>query len=101
MVTRLGFVGLTEKDFDYISSYEISHHSKPNPKYFQEILDNNNLKADEVIMFGNSESEDYEPATVCGIECYLIGYCISLKSDKTPRQPLTYEQAIQKIKQLV
>lgn len=101
MVTRLGFVGLTEKDFDYISSYENSHYSKPNPKFYQEILDNNNLKADEVIMFGNSESEDYEPATACGIKCYLVGDCISLKSDKTPCQPLTYEQAIQKIKQLV
>lgn len=37
MVTRLGFVGLTEKDFDYISGYEISHYSKPNPKFYQEI----------------------------------------------------------------
>lgn len=91
MVTRLVFVGLTEKDFDYISGYEISHYSKPNPKFYQEILDNNNLKADEVIMFGNSESEYLEPATTCGIKCYLVGNCISLKKENSTFNILTYE----------
>lgn len=95
MVTRLGFVRLAEKDFDYISGYEVSHYSKPNPKFYQEILDSNDLKANEVIMFGNSESEDYEPATACGIKCYLVGDCISLKSENAFCEVLTYEQIIE------
>ncbi|MGN0798230.1 MAG: HAD family hydrolase [Christensenellales bacterium] len=100
MVARLGFVGLTEKDFDYISGYEISHYSKPNPKFYQEILDNNNLKADEVIMFGNSESEDYEPATACGIKCYLVGDCVSLKNENSTLNILTFEQVVEMIKSI-
>ncbi len=72
MVTRAGFVGLGEQDFDYITSYENSHYSKPNPKYFEEILKINNLKPDEVILFGNSQEEDIQPATSIGIKSYLV-----------------------------
>ncbi len=72
MVTRMGFVNLKESDFDYISSYENSHYSKPNPIYFKEILDNNGLAPDEVILFGNSEVEDIEPAMSLGIRAVLV-----------------------------
>lgn len=72
MITRMGFVDLNEKDFDYISSYENSHYSKPNPKYYLEILEANGLLASEVIMFGNSEIEDGEAASSAGIKTYIV-----------------------------
>lgn len=72
MLTRMGFIGLKSDDFDYITSYENSHYAKPNPKYYEEILQKNNLLASEVIFFGNSEKEDYIPATSIGINTYLI-----------------------------
>lgn len=72
MITRLGFIGLNEDDFDYITSYETSHYAKPNPLYFKEILEVNNLNPEEVIMFGNSEKEDCEPASSIGIKAYLV-----------------------------
>lgn len=100
MVTRLGFVGLNENDFDYITSYENAHFSKPNPKYFQEILDINNLKSDEVILFGNSEVEDIIPARSCGIQGYLVGDCVSLQNEKSENKILTYDDALSLIKQL-
>ena len=73
MLTRMKFVCLEEKDFDYITSYENSHYAKPNPKYYEEILKKNNLRADEVIYFCNSGKEDVEPSSACGIKSYLVG----------------------------
>ena len=77
MTTRMKFVGLEESDFDYITSYENSHYAKPNPKYYEEVLEKNNLRADEVIYFCNSEKEDVLPASACGIKSYLVGNVIS------------------------
>lgn len=82
MITRLGFVGLDADDFDYITGYENSHYTKPNPKYFEEILKNYNLKANEVVMFGNSENEDYLPASAVGIKAYLVGDVSDYKNNK-------------------
>lgn len=71
MITKMNFVGLESQDFDYITSYENSHYSKPNPKYFEEILVSNNLNSEEVIFFGNSEKEDL-PAEKVGIKTFLV-----------------------------
>ena len=73
MINRLGYINLNENDFDYITSYETAHYSKPNPKFYQEILSQNNLSAEEVVFFGNNKAEDYEPATSIGIKSYLVG----------------------------
>lgn len=47
--TRLGFIGLATNDFDYITSYENSSYCKPNPKYFEALLNKFHLSASEVI----------------------------------------------------
>lgn len=73
MVARLGFVGLKESDFDYISNYSNSTYSKPNPKFFEEVLEKNNLKPEEVLFFGNSEKEDGKPAQSLGIKSFMVG----------------------------
>jgi len=83
MITRLSFIDLTEDDFNYITSYETSHFTKPNPKFYQEILENNHLGADEVIFFGNSETEDGEPARKIGIKTFLLGKDIEFSDIKT------------------
>ena len=72
LLTRAAFIGLEKSDFDYISSYEISHYSKPNPNYYVELLKNNNLSANEVLFFGNSEEEDIKPATAAGIKAVKV-----------------------------
>ena len=74
--TRLSFIDLSQNDFSYITSYENSRYCKPNPNYFLEVLEKNNLKADEVILFGNNDVEDYACAVKAGIKCYLVGDCI-------------------------
>lgn len=73
MVTRLGFVGLKEEDFDYITGYENTSFCKCNPKYYQELLEKNNLKSNDVIFFGNNEKDDCENAASVGIKSYLVG----------------------------
>ncbi len=72
-LTRMNFIGLTEKDFDYITCYENSSYCKPNPKYFQTLLDKFNLKPDEVIVFGNNDIEDYLCCKQSSLRCYLVG----------------------------
>ena len=70
--TRMSFIDLDENDFDFITKYEESHYTKPNPNYFKEVLDKLNLKGEEVILFGNNKLEDGECARACGIKVYSL-----------------------------
>lgn len=70
--TRLAWVGLSTEDFSYITSYENSCFSKPNPKYFTEILEKRGKSAEECVMIGNSVPEDIVPTKALGIKSYLI-----------------------------
>lgn len=82
--TRISFLGLTEKDFAYITSYENSYHCKPNPKYFVDVMQKLNLKPNEVILFGNNRQEDYDCAMSLGIKTYLVnGYLIDRENKGT------------------
>lgn len=82
MVNRAGFVGLNKQDFALITDYSSCSYSKPNPKYYAEILAKLNLQASEVLMFGNNEEED-GCAEDIGIKTYLVGdYLIKGKTDR-------------------
>ena len=72
-LTRMDFIGLNEDDFDYITTYENSNYSKPNPKYFKMLLDKFNLQPSEVILFGNNTYEDGDCSNAVGIKCYMVG----------------------------
>lgn len=72
-IERMAFVDLNEDDFDFITTYENSCYTKPNPKYFLNILDKYNLKPNEVVLFGNNTLEDYMCATKIGIKTILVG----------------------------
>lgn len=71
-LTRMSFINLTENDFDYITSYENSNFSKPNPEYFKSLLSKFNLQPNEVLLFGNNTYEDGECALACGIKCFMV-----------------------------
>lgn len=70
--TRMSYVDLKEEDFDFVTAYENSRFCKPNPKYFLDLLNNFNLKPEEVIIFGNNDYEDGECANSLNIKCYLV-----------------------------
>ena len=69
--SRIGWAGLDKADFDYITSYENSSFSKPNPKYYEEILNKNGLEANECIMVGNDVTED-GAARKIGIKTFIL-----------------------------
>ena len=71
VVERMSWVGLTADDFEYITTYENSSYCKPNPKYFAEILEKLNLKAEDCLMVGNNTVEDMAAQKV-GIKTFLV-----------------------------
>lgn len=71
VLQRLSWIGLTASDFDDITTYETSHFCKPNPSYYTEILERNNLQAEDCLMVGNDVKEDILPAASLGIKTYL------------------------------
>ena len=70
-LNRIKWAGLDPNDFMYISTYENSHYSKPNIKYYEEILNKLNLNKEECLMIGNDTSEDYV-VTNLDIPCIIL-----------------------------
>ena len=72
---RIGWAGLNPSDFEMITTYENSRYSKPNEKYYLEILDKIGAKPEECLMIGNDVSDDMS-ATKIGVETFLITDCL-------------------------
>ena len=68
---RIGWAGLDTDDFEYVSVYENSRFSKPNPRYYTEILDKLYLDAADCLMVGNDVEEDMIAANV-GMKTFLV-----------------------------
>lgn len=73
--TRLKWLGLSSEDFDCITTYENSRHSKPNPDYFRDILNRIGKSGEECLMVGNHPIEDMA-ALKAGLSAYLVTDCI-------------------------
>lgn len=69
--SRIHWAGLNKEDFEWITTYENSHYAKPNPKYYEEILSQANLKPEECLMVGNDVKEDMVAATL-GMKVFLL-----------------------------
>lgn len=73
--TRLRWVGLTTADFDHVTSYENSRHSKPNPGYYRDILAHIGRRGEECLMVGNNPVDDMA-ALEAGMAVYLVTDCV-------------------------
>ena len=69
---RMSWVGLKPKMFDFITTADTSSFSKPNPLYFQEILDRFGARPDETLMIGNDVREDMQPCKALGVDTFLV-----------------------------
>ena len=69
--SRIAWAGLEPSDFEYISTYENSRYTKPNTKYYEEILEKTGLSPDECIMVGNDVSDDMIAETL-GMRVFLL-----------------------------
>jgi len=73
--SRIRWAGLDPADFELITTYENSTRCKPNPAYYQEILDKMDLKAEDCLMVGNDAQEDMA-AQETGMQVFLLTDCL-------------------------
>lgn len=79
--SRARWVGLNPEDFDLITTYENSRHSKPNPAYYQDVMEALGVKPEECVMVGNDVDEDMI-AEKLGIKVFLLTDCLINKSGR-------------------
>lgn len=68
---RVRWAGIDANAFSMMTSYEYCHYTKPNIKYYEEVIKKENLQIDECMMVGNDTIEDGIIETL-GIPLYLI-----------------------------
>ena len=68
---RMSWAGFQPEDFETYTTYENYHYCKPNPAYYQEVLDNLGLQPEECLMVGNDAIEDMV-AQKLGIKVFLL-----------------------------
>ena len=73
--TRLSWVGLAGADFAWVTTYENSRRSKPNPDYYRDILTRIGRRGEECLMIGNNPVDDMA-ALEAGMSVYLVTDCI-------------------------
>ena len=79
---RMRWAGLETADFAEYTTYENCHFCKPNPKYYEELLEKMDLKPEECIMVGNDVEEDMIPAEILGMERFLLTNCLINKKNQ-------------------
>lgn len=68
---RILWAGFKPEDFEAWTTYENYHHCKPNPAYYEELLENLGLRPEECLMVGNDATEDMVAQTL-GIKVFLL-----------------------------
>ncbi len=79
--TRLRWVGLTQADFDWVTTYENSRFCKPNLNYYRDILSTLGCPAQECLMVGNDVAEDMV-AEELGMKVFLLTDCLINREGK-------------------
>ena len=95
MEKRLSWAGANKEDFEFITSYETSSYSKPNPLFFKEIADKLNILPEECIMVGNDEVEDMSAAKI-GMQTFLIN-----RNKKTSPNSGTFDDFVSYVENLL
>lgn len=72
---RIRWAGLEPEDFQMYTTYENSCHCKPNPAYYQDILDRLGLRPEQCLMVGNDVEEDMVAAAT-GMGVFLLTPCL-------------------------
>jgi len=82
---RIQWAGLSTDHFEMITSFETMHACKPNPAFYQEVLEQLEIKPQDALMVGNDAQEDLAAGTL-GICTYLVTDCL-LQSDSSSYEP--------------
>lgn len=78
--SRIRWAGLQPEDFELYTTYENIGYCKPNPAYYQELLDQLNESPERCLMVGNDVAEDMI-AEKLGMQVFLLTDCIINKED--------------------
>lgn len=81
---RLDWAEVSDFPFTLVTTYENSHFSKPNPRYYQEILDKIGCSPGEGMMVGDDFGNDIVPAEEVGLHTYWITDRIRARRDASP-----------------
>lgn len=73
--SRIRWAGLRLEDFELVTTYENACFCKPNPAYYQEIIDKLELNPAECLMVGNDVGEDMV-AEKLGMRVFLLTDCL-------------------------
>ena len=77
---RIEWTGLNFNDFELVTTYVNSYYSKPNLKYYSEILNTLNVTAEECLMVGNDVDDDMV-VTKLGMNTFLLTDCLINKQN--------------------
>ncbi|MEJ2544820.1 MAG: HAD family hydrolase [Calditrichaceae bacterium] len=69
---RINWAGLSDIQFDLVTTYENSHFCKPSPNYYIEILKKLDVKPVQAIMIGDDYNNDIVPANSIGMQTFYI-----------------------------
>ncbi len=83
VLQRLSWGGLSDSDFQLITSMENMHFCKPKPQYYLEISRKINCPPESCLMAGNDTLEDLIASEV-GMTTYLVEDSILHRSDSEP-----------------
>lgn len=72
---RMRWAGVSPADFELYTTYEDARHAKPNPAYYEDVLQACGLLAEECLMVGNDVSDDMIAATL-GMRVFLLTDCL-------------------------
>ena len=72
---RIRWAGLEPEDFLLYTTYENCRFCKPNPKYYEEVLQKIGRRPEECVMVGNDAGEDGAAAAL-GIPVFLLTDCL-------------------------
>ena len=71
LIERVRWAGIDPDIFEYITSFEELHYTKPYTEYFNEVVQKFNLDPTQILMLGNDTYDDVNCEKL-GIDCYII-----------------------------
>jgi HAD superfamily hydrolase (TIGR01549 family) len=72
IVHRLAWAGFEVPTFEFLTTYENMHTTKPDPGYYREILARVGVSPERALMVGNDLTNDIEPAITAGISTFYV-----------------------------
>lgn len=79
--SRIRWAGLEPEQFELYTTYENTCYCKPNPAYYQDLLQRLGCQAGECLMVGNDVEEDMIAASI-GMQVFLLTDCMINKNER-------------------